>query len=63
MHTESLKHHISHLEDSHAKLERELILIEQQHQNDTPVARTLKKRKLFLKDELVRCRHTLKEML
>lgn len=63
MHTKSLKYHISHLEQSHTKLEKELLILEAHHQNDTPVALTLKKRKLFIKDEIVRCRHTLAEML
>jgi uncharacterized protein YdcH (DUF465 family) len=62
-HPDSLKRHIDHLEDHHQLLEKQLVILEQQHQNDTPVALTMKKRKLFLKDELVRCRHTLAEML
>lgn len=62
-HTDSLKRHISHLEENHQSLEKQLMILEQQHQNDTPVALTIKKRKLFIKDELVRCRHTLEEML
>jgi hypothetical protein len=63
MHIDSLKHHISHLEESHATLERELVLIERQHGNDTVKAHNLKKKKLFLKDEIERCRHKLTEML
>jgi hypothetical protein len=63
MHIDSLKHHISHLEESHAKLDKDLILIERQHGNDTAEAHLLKKKKLFLKDEIERCRHKLTEML
>jgi hypothetical protein len=62
-HPDSLKRHIDHLEFHHNNLEKQLVILEEQHQNDTPVAQTLKKRKLFIKDELVRCRHTLAEML
>lgn len=62
-HPDSLKRHIDHLEDHHQVLEKQLLILEQQHQNDTPVARTLKKKKLFVKDELSRCRSTLAEML
>ena len=62
-HPDSLKRHIDHLEIHHTSLEKQLLILEEQHQNDTPVAQTLKKRKLFLKDELERCRHTLEEML
>ena len=63
MHTDSLKHHISHLEASHSKLERDLVLLEQQHGNDTVKAHDLKKKKLFFKDEIERCRQKLTEML
>lgn len=63
MHANSLKHHISHLEESHAKLEKDLIIIEQKHGNDTVKAHDLKKKKLFLKDEIERCRQTLTKML
>jgi hypothetical protein len=62
-HPDSLKKHIDHLEDFHVNLERQLSILEQHHQNDTPVARTLKKKKLFVKDELSRCRITLAEMI
>ena len=62
-HPESLKRHIHHLEDRHKTLEKELQILEEHHQNDTPVAHTLKKKKLVIKDELARCRHTLEAML
>lgn len=61
-HPDSLKRHINHLEVFHTNLERQLLILEQQHQNDTPVACTIKKKKLLIKDELVRCRNTLAEM-
>jgi len=63
MHAESLKHHIKHLEDSHAKLEKELVILEKHHENDTVAAHEIKKKKLYIKDELARCRLTLEEML
>ncbi len=62
-HSESLKRHIHHLEDWHKSLESELSILEQHHQNDTPVAQMIKKKKLIVKDELTRCRHTLEGML
>lgn len=63
MYAESLKHHISHLEDSHKKLEKELTVLEQHHENDTVAAHEIKKKKLAIKDELARCRLKLAEML
>ena len=63
MHADSLKHHIKHLEDSHAKLEKELTVLEHLHENDTVTAHEIKKKKLYIKDELARCRLTLAEML
>ncbi len=63
MHVESLKHHISHLTESHSKLEKELLVLEQHHENDTVKAQNIKKKKLFIKDELARCRLKLSEML
>ena len=63
MHADSLKHHIKHLEDSHAKLEKELTVLENLHENDTVTAHEIKKKKLYIKDELARCRLTLAEML
>ncbi len=62
-HPESLKRHIHHLEERHSTLESELTILEQHHQNDTPVAQMIKKKKLVIKDELTRCRHTLEGML
>ncbi len=63
MHAESLKHHISHLEESHRHLDRQLLQMERQHQNDTSEAHFLKKKKLHIKDELARCRQQLESML
>ena len=62
-HPDSLKRHIDHLEDHHQLLEKQLVILEQQHQNDTPVALGIKKKKLYIKDELTRCRQTLVGML
>lgn len=62
-HPDSLKRHIHHLEDRHTTLEKELTILEEHHQNDTPVAQMIKKKKLIVKDELTRCRHTLESML
>ena len=62
-HPDSLQRHISRLEESHNKLEKELLLLEEFHQNDTPVALGIKKKKLYIKDELTRCRQTLVGML
>ena len=63
MHADSLKHHINHLEESHKKLEKELMVLERLHENDTITAHDIKKKKLYIKDELTRCRQTLNEML
>ena len=63
MHAESLKHHISHLEATHSKLEKDLVILERQHENDTAHAHDVKKKKLYIKDELTRCRQQLTEML
>lgn len=63
MHADSLKHHIDHLEHSHQKLEKELMILERLHEHDTVIAHDMKKKKLYIKDELARCRQTLSEML
>jgi uncharacterized protein YdcH (DUF465 family) len=63
MHIDSLKSHIGHLEESHRHLDRKLILLEKQHQYDSVEARQIRKKKLQLKDALLRCRQRLKEML
>lgn len=63
MHSDSLKHHIIHMEDSHTKLEKELAILENNHQNDSVEAQEIKKKKLHIKDEILRCRQQLTEML
>ncbi len=63
MHADSLKHHISHLEESHHMLEKELLVLEKVHGNDSVKAHDIKKKKLYLKDEITRCRQKLVEML
>jgi hypothetical protein len=63
MHAESLKHHIHHLEDTHRFLDRQLILMEKQHLNDSVTAQNLKKKKLHVKDEIERCRQRLETVL
>ena len=63
MHVDSLKHHIVHLENSHQKLEKDLAVLERLHENDTVAAHDIKKKKLYIKDELTRCRQQLTEML
>ncbi len=62
MHQESLKHHIQHLEDAHKKLEDDLRMMEKKHLNDTPQAQELKKKKLYIKDEISRCMKTLETL-
>lgn len=63
MHADSLKSHIGHLEESHQFLDHRLIQMEKQHQYDSVEAREIRKKKLRLKDELLRCRQRLAEML
>lgn len=62
MHQESLRHHITHLEDSHAKLEKQLTVVGKMHGNDTAEAHEIKKKKLHIKDEIERCKRKLSEM-
>lgn len=62
MHQESLKHHIVHLEDAHAKLEKQLTVVCKMHGNDTTEAHNIKKKKLHIKDEIARCKRTLSQM-
>jgi len=63
MHAESLKHHIKHLEESHTKLDNEVDTLEKTGLFEDLRLEGLKKKRLHLKDELVRCRHQLTEML
>ena len=62
MHTDSLKRHISHLEESHQNLDRKIKMMESTYGNNDTI-HEMKKKKLFLKDEIERCRHKLTEML
>jgi uncharacterized protein YdcH (DUF465 family) len=63
MHANSLKHHIKHLEESHSKLDKEVDTLEQNGLYEDLRLESLKKKRLHLKDELVRCRQQLTEML
>jgi hypothetical protein len=63
MHAESLKHHIKHLEESHAVLDKKVDDLEKNGLYEDLQLETIKKKRLILKDELTRCRHTLAEML
>jgi len=51
------------MEHSHEVLEKNLVLLEKSYQGDSTKAHEIKKKKLFIKDELVRHRQRLKEML
>lgn len=62
MHVDSLKHHISHLEDTHDNLDRKIRAMEETYK-DTLSIQEMKRKKLHLKDEIERCRHKLAEML
>lgn len=55
MHTDSLKRHIEHLQESHQKLEKELHDLEKHHMEDSIKAHEIKKKKLKIKDEIARC--------
>lgn len=59
MHQDSLKRHITHLEDLHSKLEKDLAELELHHENDTVKAQEIKKKKLHVKDEIEKCKHNL----
>jgi hypothetical protein len=63
MHAESLKHHITHLEKSHEKLDKEVDTLEKTGLYEDLRLEDLKKKRLHVKDELTRCRHQLTEML
>lgn len=58
MHQESLKHHIVHLEDAHAKLEKQLTVVGK----NTAEAQNIKKKKLHIKDEIERCKRKLSQL-
>ena len=62
MHADSLKRHIDHLESSHQTLDRKIKAMEESYGgNDT--IHEMKKKKLYLKDEIEKCRHQLEKML
>jgi uncharacterized protein len=63
MHAESLKHHIKHLEDAHTELDKKVDSLEKTGLYEDLRLEELKKKRLLLKDELVRCRHQLQGML
>jgi hypothetical protein len=62
MHAESLKHHIKHLEHVHDTLDRKVRALEESYQDNYTI-QEIKKKKLYIKDEIERCRHKLTEML
>jgi len=62
MHRESLKHHIVHLEESHAKLEKQLTNVGKMRSNNTAEAHNIKKKKLYIKDKIERCKRKLSQM-
>jgi uncharacterized protein YdcH (DUF465 family) len=63
MHADSLQHHISHLEESHSKLNKEVDLYERTGNYTDQDLTVLRKKRLYIKDELARCRQQLTEML
>lgn len=62
MHVDSLKNHISHLEHVHDTLDRKVKAMEETYKDNLTV-QEMKKKKLYIKDEINRCRHILAEML
>lgn len=54
---EKLKHHISHLEEKHRDIDREITELHEQRGNDIKVE-TLKKVKLHLRDEIEKFKKT-----
>lgn len=48
---EKLEHHITHLQEKHDALDKEVQLLHSLHENDLKIE-TLKKLKLHLKDEI-----------
>jgi hypothetical protein len=62
MHADSLKHHISHLENTHDTLDRKIRAMEASYKDNLTI-QEMKKKKLHVKDEIDRCRHKLTEML
>lgn len=58
---EKLKHHISHLQEKHEKIDKDITELYNQHGNDMKIE-TLKKVKLHVKDEIEKCRRQIGEM-
>lgn len=58
---EKIEHHISHLEEKHDKIDKDITELYNQHENDLKIE-TLKKIKLHLKDEIEKFRKQLAEM-
>jgi hypothetical protein len=52
---EKIEHHISHLQDKHNKIDKDITELYNQHGNDMKIE-TLKKVKLHIKDEIEKCR-------
>jgi len=55
---EKLHHHISHLEEQHRALDKEITEADC-HWDESPQCHTLKKKRLKLKDEIELCRKRL----
>lgn len=52
---EKLEHHISHLQEKHNKVDKDIIELYNEHGNDMKIE-NLKKVKLHIKDEIAKCR-------
>lgn len=55
---EKLQHHISHLEEQHRALDKEIIEMDC-HWDESVECHNLKKKKLRLKDEIEKCKRQL----
>jgi hypothetical protein len=55
---EKLEHHISHLQEKHDLLDKEIKVLHSHHENDLKIE-TLKKLKLHLRDEIEATKVTL----
>ena len=58
---EKLEHHISHLQEKHDKLDKDITELYNQHGNDMKIE-TLKKVKLHVKDEIEKCRRQIEDL-
>jgi hypothetical protein len=59
---EKLEHHISHLEEQHAALDKQVDLMEQTGNYVDDDIHLLKKKRLALKDEIEQCRRQIGEL-